>query len=83
MPGCCAFAINRDFGVHFYKASCYELDKDECKEWTTYDLLHVTPTPPPPPPHYIKVKELLISDISSCDSMNNYNHWNRDAAKPA
>jgi hypothetical protein len=59
LPECCAFAINRDFGVHFYKAKCYELDVDEAKEWVTYELANVTPIPPPPPAKFIKVTELI------------------------
>ena len=26
---CCAFAINKDFGVHFYDSKCYGLDTDD------------------------------------------------------
>jgi len=38
MPGCVAFAINNEWGVHFYKDKCYPLDTDEAGEWITYEL---------------------------------------------
>lgn len=76
---CCAFAINKDFGVHFYDSKCYGLDTDDQNQWVTYELtdINIKPKPPAAPPRYEKVTELTTSDCTSCDHMNHYNHWNK------